>query len=140
MGGWQQPRKSISRATSTAPTFRITAWNIAWARARRPWPKSMQSTFSKSRSRSLSGCLRLSCRRCPRFIASAPRALGFDLFLDYVHPTKGGNHLVAETVFNKSIKEAQGYFSFTGTGTTLLLVCLVERSGRIRSSTFSAIK
>ena len=29
---------------------------------------------------------------------SAPRAPGFDLFLDYVHPTERGNHLVAETV------------------------------------------
>lgn len=31
--------------------------------------------------------------------ASAPRAPGFDLFLDYVHPTREGNRLVARTVF-----------------------------------------
>jgi tetratricopeptide (TPR) repeat protein len=32
--------------------------------------------------------------------ASAPRAPGFDLFLDYVHPTKAGNLVVARTVFD----------------------------------------
>ena len=31
---------------------------------------------------------------------SAPSAPGFDLFLDYVHPTKRGNLIVAETVFD----------------------------------------
>jgi tetratricopeptide (TPR) repeat protein len=31
--------------------------------------------------------------------ASAPRAPGFDLFLDYVHPTKAGNLVVARGVF-----------------------------------------
>jgi tetratricopeptide (TPR) repeat protein len=32
--------------------------------------------------------------------ASAPHAPGFDLFLDYVHPTKRGNLLLARTVFD----------------------------------------
>jgi tetratricopeptide (TPR) repeat protein len=32
--------------------------------------------------------------------ASAPRAPGFDLFLDYVHPTKAGNLVVARSVFD----------------------------------------
>jgi tetratricopeptide (TPR) repeat protein len=32
--------------------------------------------------------------------ASAPRAPGFDLFLDYVHPTKAGNLVVARVVFD----------------------------------------
>lgn len=32
--------------------------------------------------------------------ASAPYAPGFDLFLDYVHPTKRGNLILAETVFD----------------------------------------
>ena len=36
--------------------------------------------------------------------ASAPRASGFDLFLDHVHPTKRGNLLVAETVFDTIVK------------------------------------
>ncbi len=32
--------------------------------------------------------------------ASAPRAPGFDLFLDYVHPTQAGNLVVARSVFD----------------------------------------
>jgi hypothetical protein len=32
--------------------------------------------------------------------AGAPRAPGFDLFLDYVHPTKAGNLVVARAVFD----------------------------------------
>jgi len=32
--------------------------------------------------------------------ASAPRAPGFDLFLDYVHPTKRGNLILAKLVFD----------------------------------------
>jgi len=32
--------------------------------------------------------------------ASAPRAPGFDLFLDYVHPTQAGNLVVARVVFD----------------------------------------
>ncbi len=32
--------------------------------------------------------------------ASEPRAPGFDLFLDYVHPTRAGNLTLAETVFD----------------------------------------
>lgn len=35
--------------------------------------------------------------------ASAPLAPGFDLFLDYVHPTQRGNLLVAKTVFNEIV-------------------------------------
>jgi hypothetical protein len=35
--------------------------------------------------------------------ASAPRAPGFDLFLDYVHPTKTGNLLVARSVFDAAL-------------------------------------
>lgn len=36
--------------------------------------------------------------------ASAPYAPGFDLFLDYVHPTKRGNLVLAEQVFNTIVK------------------------------------
>ena len=35
---------------------------------------------------------------------STPLAPGFDLFLDYVHPTKRGNLLIAETVFNSIVE------------------------------------
>jgi len=37
--------------------------------------------------------------------ASAPRAPGFDLFLDYVHPTQRGNLLVAKIVFDTIVKD-----------------------------------
>jgi tetratricopeptide (TPR) repeat protein len=37
--------------------------------------------------------------------ASAPRAPGFDLFLDYVHPTKQGNLLIAKAVFDAIVKK-----------------------------------
>ena len=36
--------------------------------------------------------------------ASAPRAPGFEFFLDYVHPTQRGNLLVAKTVFDTIAK------------------------------------
>ena len=36
--------------------------------------------------------------------ASAPRAPGFDLFLDYVHPTKQGNLLMARIIFDTIVK------------------------------------
>lgn len=35
--------------------------------------------------------------------ASAPLAPGFDLFLDYVHPTKRGNLLIAKTVYDEIV-------------------------------------
>lgn len=37
--------------------------------------------------------------------ASAPRAPGFDLFLDYVHPTQQGNLLMAKIVFDTIVKK-----------------------------------
>jgi tetratricopeptide (TPR) repeat protein len=37
--------------------------------------------------------------------ASAPRAPGFDLFLDYVHPTLQGNLLIAKIVFDTIVKD-----------------------------------
>ena len=37
--------------------------------------------------------------------ASAPYAPGFDLFLDYVHPTKRGNLILAETVFDVILRQ-----------------------------------
>jgi tetratricopeptide (TPR) repeat protein len=37
--------------------------------------------------------------------ASAPRAPGFDLFLDYVHPTQRGNLLIAKIVFDTIVKD-----------------------------------
>jgi len=36
--------------------------------------------------------------------ASAPYAPGFHLFLDYVHPTRAGNLIVAETVFDRIVE------------------------------------
>ncbi|MEX5219619.1 MAG: hypothetical protein NW701_17450 [Nitrospira sp.] len=36
--------------------------------------------------------------------ASAPLAPGFDLFLDYVHPTKRGNLLVAQAVYDEIVR------------------------------------
>lgn len=36
--------------------------------------------------------------------ASAPLAPGFDLFLDYVHPTKRGNLLLAQAVYTEIVK------------------------------------
>jgi tetratricopeptide (TPR) repeat protein len=36
--------------------------------------------------------------------ASAPLSPGFDLFLDYVHPTKRGNLLVAQAVYDEIVK------------------------------------
>jgi hypothetical protein len=36
--------------------------------------------------------------------ATAPLAPGFDLFLDYVHPTKRGNLLVAQTVYDEIVR------------------------------------
>jgi tetratricopeptide (TPR) repeat protein len=36
--------------------------------------------------------------------ASAPYAPGFDLFLDYVHPARAGNLIVAETVFDRIVE------------------------------------
>ena len=36
--------------------------------------------------------------------ASSPFAPGFELFLDYVHPTKQGNLLVAQTVYDEIVK------------------------------------
>jgi hypothetical protein len=37
--------------------------------------------------------------------ASAPKAPGFDLFLDYVHPTREGNLRIAETVFDAILRQ-----------------------------------
>ncbi len=37
--------------------------------------------------------------------ASAPYAPGFELFLDYVHPTREGNLIVAETVFDRIVED-----------------------------------
>jgi hypothetical protein len=37
--------------------------------------------------------------------ASAPRAPGFDLFLDYVHPTQQGNLIIAKLVFDTIVKD-----------------------------------
>jgi hypothetical protein len=50
--------------------------------------------------------------------ASAPRAPGFELFLDYVHPNKRGNLIVAKTVFdtivdNKLVDGADAVAGFT---------------------------
>jgi tetratricopeptide (TPR) repeat protein len=36
--------------------------------------------------------------------ASAPLAPGFDLFLDYVHPSKRGNRLIAQAVYEKIVE------------------------------------
>jgi tetratricopeptide (TPR) repeat protein len=36
--------------------------------------------------------------------ASAPHAPGFDMFLDYVHPTRKGNLVIAESVFDALIR------------------------------------
>lgn len=38
--------------------------------------------------------------------ASAPRAPGFDLFLDYVHPTREGNRILARVVFDALVAGA----------------------------------
>jgi tetratricopeptide (TPR) repeat protein len=38
-------------------------------------------------------------------LASTPLAPGFDLLLDYVHPTKQGNLIIAQTVFNTIVAE-----------------------------------
>jgi tetratricopeptide (TPR) repeat protein len=43
--------------------------------------------------------------------ASAPRAPGFDLFLDYVHPTQAGNLVVARSVFDALL--GAGLLGFT---------------------------
>jgi tetratricopeptide (TPR) repeat protein len=48
--------------------------------------------------------------------ASAPRAPGFDLFLDYVHPTRQGNLLIAEVVFD-ALREARVLGEFAAEAT-----------------------
>lgn len=48
--------------------------------------------------------------------ASAPLAPGFDLFLDYVHPTKRGNLLVAKTVYDEIV--TRGLLGPTSVGST----------------------
>ena len=57
-------------------------------------------------------------------VHSAPRAPGFDLFLDYVHPTTRGNLLVAESVYDAVLESG-----VTDTaGTTLAFAPSPERS------------
>lgn len=48
--------------------------------------------------------------------ASAPLAPGFDLFLDYVHPTRRGNVLVANTVYDEIV--ARGLLGPPSVGST----------------------
>lgn len=48
--------------------------------------------------------------------ASAPLAPGFDLFLDYVHPTQRGNLLVAKTVYDEIV--ARGLLGPPSVGST----------------------
>jgi tetratricopeptide (TPR) repeat protein len=47
---------------------------------------------------------RLIDARAAMAAASAPRAPGFDLFLDYVHPTLAGNRVVAAAVFDALVE------------------------------------
>lgn len=61
--------------------------------------------------------------------SSAPRAPGFDLFLDYVHPTARGNVLVAKLVYDAVLESSVA----DARGTTLAFTPSPQRSYDVKS-------
>jgi hypothetical protein len=110
----------LGRALEMKGQFAESIQELSRARDLDYYPSRTLSEFNETLRRVASSYdnSKLADAEAAFWVASAPRAPGFEFFLDYVHPTQRGNLLVAKTVFDtianhKLIDGAEAVTEFT---------------------------